>query len=568
MLVHRVAALALFLGLASGPFLVAADEPKGSAAAERFGAHLIPAESAGFISIRADDLLTLPWTQTIVKKLFRQTAALDVILDNQYFIGKAANLERVLVVLVPLELLPGKDGPDAVFILSTSKPIDRDRFSAAVKEQKLEEARIKDHSIFSPADGKSQAYCALDDKTLAVGPAAALRRYMILLARKKPPGSLYESFSFKDVDGKSQVLAVLPPTRLMPFPLAKDLQPFEPLYQADWIGIEASAGDAINFVITVKCAKDDAKDAQKAAEGALVTVSGFLDAWTQDPVFREDPDRANLFKVVKEFTTDIKKVKIQNDGDMLKLRLQLKGSGDVLPLGLVEVGEMVYRAANVAKSKSNLWRVGIAINDYEAQRGQLPPPAIYSKDGKPLLSWRVAILPYLDESDGSNDLQKLYAQFNVNEPWDSEHNKKLLEKMPAIYASPGLELKDKSLTYYKAFVGEKALFNKDGKLTLGRIPAGASRTIMAIEAGDPVPWTKPEDFSFDPQKPLPKLVGPYKRALIVLFADGHVRSIPSDFNEKKMRAAIDTSKGCEGDDLEDADDSQGSGSRTQEKRGS
>src|SRR5205085_12491632 len=141
--------------------------------------------------------------------------------------------------------------------------------------------------------------------------------------------------------------------------------------------------------------------------------------------------------------------------------------------------------------------------NFDANEGNWPEPAIYSKDGKPLLSWRVAILPYTEGDE-------LYKQFKLDEPWDSEHNKKLLEKMPKIYASPAADLKDKTLTYYKVFTGKNAMFDHSRKLTLRKIPAGVDSTIMLIEAGDPVPWTKPDDIPFDPDKPLPKLVGPYK----------------------------------------------------------
>jgi hypothetical protein len=176
------------------------------------------------------------------------------------------------------------------------------------------------------------------------------------------------------------------------------------------------------------------------------------------------------------------------------------------------------------------------MNDWDAQIGNLPQPAIYDKNGKPLLSWRVAILPYLDQGD-------LHEQFKLDEPWDSEHNKKLLDKMPDVYRTPGADLKDKSLTYYKVFVGKDAIFDHKRKVSLAQIPAGTPNTIMCIEAFDPVPWTKPEDIPFNPKQPLPKLTGPFKNLINVMMADAHVLSIPLDFDEKKLRDAADWNVG-------------------------
>ena len=76
------------------------------------------------------------------------------------------------------------------------------------------------------------------------------------------------------------------------------------------------------------------------------------------------------------------------------------------------------------------------------------PAASHDKNGKPLLCWRVHILPYLGE-------EKLYKEFHLDEPWDSPHNKKLLSQMPKIYRAPGALAADTSATYYQVFVGKK-----------------------------------------------------------------------------------------------------------------
>jgi hypothetical protein len=196
---------------------------------------------------------------------------------------------------------------------------------------------------------------------------------------------------------------------------------------------------------------------------------------------------------------------------------------------------------DVKQTKSNLRAIGTAMFNIDRKSG-LPTPAICDKDGKALLSWRVAILPFM-ETD-KDECAKLYKEFKLDEAWDSENNKKLLERMPKMYGSPGIELKDNSLTYYKIFVGKDAVFDEGRRLHMGDLPAGTAFTIMAVEAGDAVAWTKPDEgIPFDAKKPLPKLVGPYEGILNVLAADGHAYTLPADFDEKKLRKAVNKDLG-------------------------
>jgi uncharacterized protein (TIGR03067 family) len=157
--------------------------------------------------------------------------------------------------------------------------------------------------------------------------------------------------------------------------------------------------------------------------------------------------------------------------------------------------------------------------------GRFPPSAICNADGKPLLSWRVALLPYLDETG-------LYDQIELDEPWDSAHNKKLLEKMPAVYGSEGTE------TYYQVFTGPGTVF--DGKEGVKSEDIKApQQTVLMAEAARPVPWTRPADLACNPGKELPGLGGS-------LFEDGfhlagvgaEVRFVKNRFNETILRVMI------------------------------
>jgi len=184
-----------------------------------------------------------------------------------------------------------------------------------------------------------------------------------------------------------------------------------------------------------------------------------------------------------------------------------------------------------ARSKDNLFQIGTALHNYHSKHKTFPPAAIYSKDGKrPLLSWRVAILPFLGEG-------QLFEQFKRDEPWDSDHNKKLLEQMPRVFAPVGVKAKG-PVTFYQAFVGEEAAFQADKGLRLVDFMDGTSNTALVAEAAEPVPWTKPLDLPYDAGKPLPKLGGLFQGHFHALFADGKVYFVPGDTPKATLRAII------------------------------
>jgi hypothetical protein len=69
---------------------------------------------------------------------------------------------------------------------------------------------------------------------------------------------------------------------------------------------------------------------------------------------------------------------------------------------------------DVPSNNNKMHQIALAIGCYEQTHGSFPS-AVMEKDGKPLLSWRVAILPLIDED-------ALYKRFHLDEPWDSPHN--------------------------------------------------------------------------------------------------------------------------------------------------
>jgi RNA polymerase sigma factor (sigma-70 family) len=196
-------------------------------------------------------------------------------------------------------------------------------------------------------------------------------------------------------------------------------------------------------------------------------------------------------------------------------------------------------AAARARSVTNLKQIGLAMHNYaDAHDTAFPPAAICDDDGKPLLSWRVAILPYLDQ-------EALYKQFRLNEPWDSAHNKALIAKMPKVYAPVGdVKTEHAGATFYQAFVGGGALFQTSMPRQLAKITDGISNTLLVVEANEPVTWTKPDDVAFDPNAELPKLGGTlFEDGFNAAFADGAVRFIKDSIDPKTLKALITANGG-------------------------
>jgi RNA polymerase sigma-70 factor (ECF subfamily) len=182
-------------------------------------------------------------------------------------------------------------------------------------------------------------------------------------------------------------------------------------------------------------------------------------------------------------------------------------------------------------SVNNLKQIALAVHNYADSNGHLPAAAIYSEDGTPLLSWRVAILPYIEQD-------ALYKAFKLDEPWDSTHNKKLLAQMPKLYAPLAGEVKDKHSTFYRAFTGKGTVFPGPKGIRFADIVDGTSSTLMVVEAGEAVPWTKPAELRYAPDRPPPALGGMFVGGFNAAFADGSVRFIKDTIDVKTLRALI------------------------------
>lgn len=205
----------------------------------------------------------------------------------------------------------------------------------------------------------------------------------------------------------------------------------------------------------------------------------------------------------------------------------------VLVALLLPAVQSAREAARRAQCTNNLKQMGLAMHNYASTYGDRFPNSIRAEDGKPLLSWRVAILPFMEQ-------QGLYQEFHLDEPWDSEHNKTLIDKMPKFYECPTRPAPESGLTFYRGFRGKQngasAIFEDPKGTSFRDVLDGLSNTILVVEAKEAVPWTKPDDIELPKDAPVlrDKIGSSHPGGFSALLADGSVKFLKLTINPETL----------------------------------
>jgi len=272
------------------------------------------------------------------------------------------------------------------------------------------------------------------------------------------------------------------------------------------------------------------QDAQAAA--ALVAK------WAD--VLRQLGQHKEVQAFVPKFDQLAKVLVPKAEGDRIRLAISDENQGVAAVWGaLTPPFGKLREDARRRQSTNHLKQIALAMHNYHDGYKCFPAAASYAPDGKPLLSWRVHILPYLEQT-------KLYEQFRLNEPWDSPHNRALIEKMPPVYRSAGFRIKEKGLTTYLAPVAKETVFPPGGKgVEIRDISDGTSNTIMIVEADDQhaVVWTRPDDLAVDRKDPAKGLGGTYAGGFLAAFCDGSVRFMAATLPREHVWAFLTRSGG-------------------------
>jgi prepilin-type processing-associated H-X9-DG protein len=179
----------------------------------------------------------------------------------------------------------------------------------------------------------------------------------------------------------------------------------------------------------------------------------------------------------------------------------------------------VRGSATRTQCVNNLKQIALAMHIYHDRHNGFPPAYTVDKAGKPLLSWRVLILPYLEQ-------EALYKEFHLDEPWDSPHNRALIERIPTVYRCPSVVSRraDTGKTTYLTPRGKSTIFAGPESTRISKVTDGTSNTILVVDAAGShaVEWTKPDDWDVQAGLDLKVLFGNHPEGTNFAFADGSV----------------------------------------------
>ncbi len=226
--------------------------------------------------------------------------------------------------------------------------------------------------------------------------------------------------------------------------------------------------------------------------------------------------------------------------DLASIEPKIEGNSIAITVELERVRSIIstpLRSVRAASGRSqcvnNLKMIGLAMHNFHSANDTFPPAFSHDNAGKPLLSWRVLILPYLDQ-------EALYKEFKQDEPWDGPHNKELIAKMPAVYACPSAssKLAASGKTTYVVPRGEKTIFPGAEGISIKAITDGTSNTIFVVDVPDDkaVVWTKPDDWEIDRDFSPMDYLNHHGEGTPAGFADGSVRFFKSTIKLEVLRA--------------------------------
>lgn len=501
----------------------------------------VPPDTFAFVTVKVSDI----WDSPTLKPVRENLETLPKMLEPAVGFGEG-DIDRITLIW-PM-FWEGSGSTDPLIAISLRKPYDKDKVAKALRlldpRVRLAKAGTKPDLSDPPSFyvGGPGFVFPVGDRALIFAPKsftsdspAILSLVAALLNKpaKGPQSEALELAAKHTIVGSVRIkdAAAALKREKLPDGLA-------PLSDTQSLILTGDLGRTITANLRVKFANaDNAKNGSEAMSKLTDLVAAEL-----RKIQKQAPEEAKeavglsaLFGMMIHalenawFTKDGVEVTAKAEVELTPKRIQ---SLATIPS---EIAASMAIAEKRRKEVLNLRQIGLGLHNYESAHEFLPNN-ISDKDGKPLLSWRVAILPYVDQAE-------LFRKFKLDEPWDSEHNKKLIPQMPKLYAVPTREA-PAGQTYYQVFTSPKQLeggsplFVQGIKRRIIDITDGSSNTIAVTEATEPVFWTKPSDLVFDPEK-LPKLGNPKQDRVTMVFCDGHVQTLlRKDLTDKFLKAII------------------------------
>ncbi len=566
--------IALLLGLLLGVCALPLLGQPASRETRPAGLMLVPPQALGFLHVRLADVWYSDLGEAVRQKMPKETLQLARQIEKLWGVAPT-DVESVTMLFLgegggipppgpaskrdaqAEKRRPAKPRPEPVgttfnpVIVTTTRAYDRDRVRDAVAPM-AETRSHKDRLYFVSQKPGAPALHFVNERVFWWAAEPELKR---LLERPAPPGdkgpldqALSQAAQRHHLAGGLNLAAppVAPWLALYKLsvqnsPEAKALLPLAPLFEAHSLSFTLDLGVNTEASLRLLFA-DEAKARQARKAGETLAAMARKEASPLLLELNKERGVPNLIRVLKQVDAAGQAPVVEQKGNAVTITLRVRGELAVWAEAALEGSDLYAREQARTLSGDNLRKIGEAIEVYDNLNNHYPQQAILSKEGKPLLSWRVAILPHLGE-------EELFKQFKLDEPWDGPHNRGLLPKMPRVYASLTPQ-PEPHVTFYRGFAGKGAFFESGRKLRYSDIADGTQNTIMVVEAARPVPWTKPDELLFDPGQnsklggvlgdPVGDLVGGlFPEGFHALFCDGRtVHFIRKGAGEAALRALI------------------------------
>jgi hypothetical protein len=520
---------------------------------------LVPADAQAFASVRVADV----WKSDDVKNVLGQ-------LPPPVRAGISAQEAAFGLTLGDVDRVTGVVGdtsgeePAIWVIVSTTKAYDEKKLRQQIVPGGTEETQGK-HKFVVGVGPKPPAMYFHTDHIFVLGTKKGVQACIDQADSRKSEGPL--KAALKEAAGKRNLVAAgVPPADLVDR-MRKEMPPeaksFEALLDAKVVMITSDLiGSSQRTELTLTY--PDADKANKAKSAAEILKNLAVQKFEEFKGMVGGPMMPPQGKMIfDKADAALKGMKVEQKKENVVVAIKYEGGSadSAVMLGmLLPAVQKVREAAGRAQGSNNLKQIVIGMHNYEAVNGNFPPAASFNAKGQPLLSWRVHILPYIEE-------EALYKEFHLDEPWNSPHNIKLLDRMPKTYSVPGQAPND-SNTHYQVFVSPGAPFQSPSApfsnkfnpgapphfvnpLRMIQITDGTSNTFAVVESSRAVPWTAPQDIAFVPGPAgfFPTGLGlPGANTFAVAFFDGTVRAMPKTINPQTLQAAI-THNGGENVDL-------------------
>ncbi|MCA9261672.1 MAG: DUF1559 domain-containing protein, partial [Planctomycetales bacterium] len=295
--------------------------------------------------------------------------------------------------------------------------------------------------------------------------------------------------------------------------------------------------DPFEIRISVRCRNAEIATLVRSTLEAVVRLSA--NALTIASQRQEAPPNADVEEA--EFmlmgSQLINAAKLERNETTVRLTAQItdfeQATAKLVPVLRGAMGERKER-----QQINRLKSIGLALHMYYDANGHFPPAVLQDEATGTPYSWRVAILPYMDQ-------QALFERYRFDQPWDSPSNREVLKDAPSEYCATA-PAQDGS-TEVLAIAGTNTVISTKTPTKFVQIVDGTSNTVMLVAAGRRVPWTKPEDIAYDSDAPLPAIAPEGANELVATYCDGSVRPVPLPADEKTLRSLFQINDQYRGD---------------------